>query len=215
MFTAEGGHDPTRGNASFYPKTAEEARQNVRELKVAQVDVVKLVVDDYERRIPSLNADIEAAIIDEAHRLGLKAYAHAVAYRFAAHFIEMGGDGLVHGITDEEVNPGLSATLQAWQAPYITTSALYESLGDIPGFARRQPAFDVSGLMSPERLALITDMIAPALRTEFGEKAWKLHARPFLESAPTCELYTTLGFWFRAPIRLFQDFSRELPANWN
>ena len=122
---------------------------------------VKLVLDDGSgarlQPYPVLDPQIEAAIIAEAHSLGLQVYAHAPKYKFAKRFMEMGGDGLVHGISDEKVDAGFIALMKSRQAPYINTAALFESISDIPGFVRRQAAFDVSGVMTPEQWAEVVD----------------------------------------------------------
>src|SRR5207253_4506942 len=91
--------------------------------------------------------------------------------KFAKSFMDLGGDGLVHSIIDEKVEAGFIALMKRRQAPYITTAALFESLADIPGFVRRQAAFDLSGLLTPDRVARLTDTrFVGSLRVTLGDK---------------------------------------------
>src|SRR5262249_32638399 len=83
-------------------KMPEAARAEVRALKRASVEAVKVIFDaiKYANRpgLPAMTPEILAAILDEAHRHGLKVYAHASTLRYAKEFLWAGGDGLVHGI---------------------------------------------------------------------------------------------------------------------
>ena len=176
MFTVEGGHDPTQGTASFRPKTPAQARENVRELKAANVDVVKIVLDDASDRrsklYPVLDPEIETAIIQEAHNLGLKVYAHAPIYKLAKKFMEHGGDGLVHGIADEAVEAGFVSLMRQRNAPYIATTTLFEDIADTAGFVRRQAAFDAFGVITPERVVALTDpKFIDRFTASLGDKA--------------------------------------------
>ena len=79
---------------------------------------------------------------------------------------------MVHGISDERVEPAFIAALKARQAPYITTTSLSESLADIPGFVYAQAAFDLTGTMTPARVARLTDpKFVDLLRTSLGENS--------------------------------------------
>jgi imidazolonepropionase-like amidohydrolase len=61
-------------------RTAEAARAEVRALKAASVDSIKIFDDMKCAGIPGLPAmsrEILLAVLDQAHRQGLKVYAHA------------------------------------------------------------------------------------------------------------------------------------------
>ena len=53
------------------------------------------------------------AIIDEAHRQGLKVFAHAPMLEAAKQVLRGGGDGLMHGIIDQPVDQGQSGAAAA------------------------------------------------------------------------------------------------------
>jgi imidazolonepropionase-like amidohydrolase len=146
-FTAPGGHMARfEHHGVEIPRTAEAARAAVRDLKAASVNAVKVIYDDarFAGRpgLPAMNRDILLAILDEAHGLGLKVYAHALTLRYAKDFLLAGGDGLVHGIIDQPVDDEFLSLMKTRGRFYIATLTLCEAIHDVAGFARRQADFD-------------------------------------------------------------------------
>jgi imidazolonepropionase-like amidohydrolase len=186
VFTAEGGHDPSRGTASFRPKTSEEARENVRTLKAAGVDAIKIILDAASDRrsqqYPVVPREIRAAVIDEAHKNGLRIFAHAPEYTLANDFMQMGGDGLVHGAADAPVDERFIELMRSKQAPYITTTTLYEAIADYAGFVRRQAAFDRPGLLTPPQ---ISQMTSPEMVAQVNARFGDLAAAGYQKALPT------------------------------
>ncbi|MBE6017660.1 MAG: hypothetical protein E7233_08645 [Lachnospiraceae bacterium] len=84
-----------------YPDTANEARRMVREAKDAGMDFIKIVVSDihvsywpeYKER---LSDDILEAIVDESHKLGLRAVSHVDNLRQAELMVSFGIDEIHH-----------------------------------------------------------------------------------------------------------------------
>ncbi|HWP43172.1 MAG TPA: amidohydrolase family protein [Blastocatellia bacterium] len=152
QFGAKGGHGSFQGG--YTPETPEEARAAVRELKAADVDAVKLVYTDLtyvsKKPWPMLKSDVMAAIIDEAHKQGLKAYVHAPILKYAKEVLRAGADGLVHGILSDPVDDELIELMKKNRAAYITTHAIFESVADISGWARRVAAFNDRKLIAKE-----------------------------------------------------------------
>ena len=71
----------------------------VRELSRAKVDAVKLIVDDYYRKVPRLSDAMISALADETHRTGLPIIAHvsvATDVDIARRLIELGVDEFAH-----------------------------------------------------------------------------------------------------------------------
>jgi imidazolonepropionase-like amidohydrolase len=91
--------------------TPEQGRAAVRELAARSVDVVKIWVDDRNGRAPSLPAPAYGAIIDEAHRHGLKVNAHVFYHRDAEALVEAGVDALAHLVRDREMDDALVASI--------------------------------------------------------------------------------------------------------
>ncbi len=151
-FAAKGGHGSSFG--AYTPETPEDARAAVRELKAVKVDAVKLVYDNLSyvttQLRPMLKADVMAAIIDEAHQQGLKAYAHAPILNHAKAVLRAGADGLVHGIISDPIDDEFITLMKRNRAVYITTHGIFEAAADIGGWARREAAFDERGLVARE-----------------------------------------------------------------
>jgi imidazolonepropionase-like amidohydrolase len=128
------------------PTTAEAARAEVRALKTASVEAVKVIFDamKYANRpgLPAMTPEILAAILDEAQLQGLKVYARASTLRYAKEFLRAGGDGLLHGIVDELVDDEFLSLMKTGGRFYIATMTLMESVHDVAGFVRREAEFD-------------------------------------------------------------------------
>ncbi|CAN5688489.1 amidohydrolase family protein [soil metagenome] len=169
LIRAREGHGSLQGG--FTPETPDEARKQVRELKAANVDAIKFVHTDlrYVTRQPRplLKPEVMAAIIDEAHKLGLKAYVHAPVLGYAKEALRAGADGLVHGILSDQVDDEFIGLLKKNRAVYIPTHAIFEAAGDIGAWARRAAAFDERGLIAKE----VFDVgLSPSNVTRWEEK---------------------------------------------
>jgi len=132
-FSTKGGHASRLG--IFLPETPDEARIEVRELKSAGADAIKLICDDMasvrKTPMPMMKAELMQAIIDEAHKQNLKAYVHALGLQHAKDVLRAGADGLVHAVVSEPVDDEFIALMKKNRAVYITTHALYNAFVDI------------------------------------------------------------------------------------
>lgn len=148
--TVEGGHASQPALASFLPRTPEEARQQVRQLKAAQVDAVKFIFEDlawHGRHVPVMRRDIMRAIIDEAHALQLKAIAHAPRLQLAKEVLRAGGDGLAHSVVDAPVDDEFIGLMKRNRASYTTTLSLFAAFTDIETWMQRLEALDHRGVV--------------------------------------------------------------------
>lgn len=145
VFGAKGGW----GGWGHAPTTPEEARADVRELKRLGADAVKLIYDDMSwlrtRPMPMLSPDLMRAIIDEAHRQGLKALVHAPILGYAKEVLRAGADGLVHGIISEPVDSEFLYLLKRNSATYTSTLTVYEACAHLDVATQRLQAFDREG----------------------------------------------------------------------
>lgn len=73
---------------------AEESRRAVREAIASGADVIKIVVDDRKRilTVPEIGA-----VVEEAHRVGLKVAAHATSNGAVGAAVQAGVDSIEHG----------------------------------------------------------------------------------------------------------------------
>jgi len=92
-----------------------------------------------------MDRSISAAIVDEAHRQGLRAAAHLFYLDDARALVEQGLDVIAHSVRDREIDDALLTELRERDVAYITTLALDESqyvyADDPPPNYTREPAF--------------------------------------------------------------------------
>lgn len=91
--------------------TDAEARHAVEVLAANKVDIVKIWVDDRNGRAPRLSPALYRAVIDEAHRRGLRVNAHVFYHADAVDLVAAGVDGLVHLARDVEMSDTLIAEI--------------------------------------------------------------------------------------------------------
>lgn len=98
-FTAPGGH-PTQLKLDLPQQTNDpaEARELVRQLAARKVDGVKIWFANIPATpdLPQIRPDVTAAIIDEAHKNGLRAMAHINTAADTRLLVNMGLDGITH-----------------------------------------------------------------------------------------------------------------------
>ncbi|HEY4208948.1 MAG TPA: amidohydrolase family protein [Puia sp.] len=110
----------------FRPETAEEARKDVRELAPYHPDLLKMWVDDGRGRVPKMSSEIYSAIIDEAHKNGLRVAAHLWYLEDARKLVDAGLDVIAHSIRDQEIDDDLLAKMKRKGVVYIPTLSLDE-----------------------------------------------------------------------------------------
>jgi imidazolonepropionase-like amidohydrolase len=90
--------------------TAAQGRQAVREQAAAKVDFIKIWVDDRNGRAPRMTPEVSHAVIDQAHKRGLKVNAHVFYLSDVQDLVAAGIDGFAHLARDKELD---DATVQA------------------------------------------------------------------------------------------------------
>ncbi|HSF15245.1 MAG TPA: amidohydrolase family protein [Vicinamibacteria bacterium] len=92
---------PTNMRHAAYVVTTEEgARANVRELKYWNVRLIKTWVDDRGGNVEKLAANLYQAIIDEAHKNGMRVLVHATGLEDAKAVLRAGVDVFGHMVTE-------------------------------------------------------------------------------------------------------------------
>lgn len=115
-------------------------------MKAANVDAVKLGYDDLtwamKNSQPLLKEEVVSALIAEAHQQGLKVFVHAPILEQAKVVLRAGADGLMHGIIDKPVDDEFIALMKKNRACYVSTLAMFEAVGDIANWVKREEAYD-------------------------------------------------------------------------
>ena len=96
--------EPGRTTAPYWVTSEAEARKAVQELAVRKVDLVKLWVDDRNGMYKKLTPALYGAIIDEAHKNGLRAIAHVFTLDDAKGLMRAGIDAFAHGVRDKDID---------------------------------------------------------------------------------------------------------------
>jgi imidazolonepropionase-like amidohydrolase len=157
--SSPGGHPATtvcRGNLFCRHTLAreieneEQTRQAVQELARANVDAVKIIVDELAAEFlsldsPRLSDEIVAALVEEAHRNNLRIIAHVTvkeAIPVVRRLIELGLDGFVHDPLSEARVPdpaevvSVAAMLRDAEIPVTTTISNFDTFRDATGAER-------------------------------------------------------------------------------
>ncbi len=92
--------EPGRSEAAYWIDTEAEARAAVQELAAKAVDIVKIWVYDRNGQYEKLTPDLYGAVIDEAHRHGLRVTAHVFTLEDAKGLLRAGLDVFAHGVRD-------------------------------------------------------------------------------------------------------------------
>jgi len=93
-----------RTEAPYWVTTEAEARKAVQELAARKVDLVKIWVDDRNGMYKKLTPALYGAIIDEAHKNGLRVIAHVFTLEDAKGLLRAGIDAFAHGVRDKDID---------------------------------------------------------------------------------------------------------------
>ncbi len=118
-------------------KTAEDARKAVDSLAAAKTDIVKIRVDDALGTATPMSPEVYSAVIDEAHKKGMRVAVHIVKLSDAKAVLRLGADYIAHSVRDEEVDGETIVLLKKNKAFYCPTLMREVSTyvyGDTPAF---------------------------------------------------------------------------------
>lgn len=93
-------------------RTPDEARAQVADVAAQKVDIVKIRVDDNLGTVQKMTPDAYRAVIDEAHRHGLRVAAHVFYLADAKSLLAGGADVLAHSVRDTDVDAEIINTMK-------------------------------------------------------------------------------------------------------
>ncbi|MBI3400363.1 MAG: amidohydrolase family protein [Acidobacteria bacterium] len=99
-------------DAAFGVTAEAEAREKVRVLAANKPDLIKIWVDDRNGTVEKLKPPLYRAIIDEAHKHGLRVMAHIAHLDDAKDLLRAGVDGFGHVVRDRDIDAELIALLK-------------------------------------------------------------------------------------------------------
>jgi len=98
------GPEPGRTTAPYWVTTVAEARKAVQDNAAKKVDIIKFWVDDRLGTVKKLPPELYAAVIDEAHKHGLRTIAHIYTLDDAKATLRAGLDAFAHGVRDKDLD---------------------------------------------------------------------------------------------------------------
>ena len=107
VFTAWRGitrPEPGRSTAPFWINSEAEGRAAVDELVRRKVDLVKIWIDDRDGKYAKLTPELYGAVIDEAHKHGVRVTAHIFTLEDAKGALRAGVDAFAHSVRDRDVD---------------------------------------------------------------------------------------------------------------
>jgi len=124
----DGQNTPALDRARLYvagsaivAKTPEDARKMVATVAALKPDVIKIRVDDNLGTGAKMTPDVYRAVIDEAHRLGLRVAAHLFYLDDAKDLLRAGVDVIAHSVRDKDIDDEFIALMKARNVPYCPT----------------------------------------------------------------------------------------------
>jgi imidazolonepropionase-like amidohydrolase len=98
------GPEPGRTTAPYWVTTVAEARKAVQDNAAKKVDIIKIWVDDRNGTVKKLAPELYTAVIDEAHKNGLRVIAHIYTLDDAKATLKAGLDAFAHGVRDKDLD---------------------------------------------------------------------------------------------------------------
>jgi imidazolonepropionase-like amidohydrolase len=104
--------EPGRTDIPYWITTTAEARKAVQELAAQKVDFVKIWVDDRNGKYKKLTPELYGAVIDEAHKHGLRVTVHVYYLEDAKGLLRAGVDAFAHGVRDKDLDDEFMALVK-------------------------------------------------------------------------------------------------------
>jgi imidazolonepropionase-like amidohydrolase len=158
--------EPGRTEIPYWITSADEGRKAVQELAARKVDFVKIWVDDRDGKFKKLTPDLYGAIIDEAHRRGLRVTAHIFTLEDAKGLLKAGLDAFAHGVRDRDVDEEFVAMIRKRRDVIL-----------VPNLPDRGVATDLSWLRDSVPAGELQKLQAAAVDRPELQKTFSIQAR--------------------------------------
>ena len=117
--------------------TPEEGRRMVDKVADMKPNYIKIRVDDNLGTTKKITPDVYKAVIDEAHKRGLRLFVHYFYLDDAKDLVRSGADLLAHSVRDKPIDDEFIALMKQRNIPYCPTLTREMSTfiyGDTPAF---------------------------------------------------------------------------------
>ena len=190
----------------------EAGRRAVDGVKAMNADLVKIRVDDNLGAGKKMPAEAYRAVIDQAHKQGLKVAAHIFYLQDATDVLVAGGDFIAHSVRDLPVDRAVIELLKTRDACVCPTlmrdvaTFVYESrpaFFDDPFFRREADLDTLSGLQTPQYQA--SNRSPSAVRYKAGLDVAKANLKRLKDAGVRIAMGTDTG-----PAGRFQGYFEHL-----
>ena len=127
------GHGTEFGWGDYFTQlvsTPAEAHAAMKKILPYKPDVIKAFTDGWRygrgNDLTNMNLETLSAIVEDAHKAGIKIFTHTVTLNGAKIAARAGVDVLAHGVSDAPVDDELIALLKKSGTGYVSTLATYE-----------------------------------------------------------------------------------------
>ena len=158
--------EPGRTEIPYWITTPDEGRKAVRELAAGKPDLIKIWVDDRDGKYKKLTPEMYGAIIDEAHRHGLRVTAHIFALEDGKGLLRAGLDAFAHGVRDRDVDDEFVRLVKARPAVVL-----------VPNLPDRGVATDMSWLRNAVPAGELQKIQGAATDRPDAQKTFAIQAR--------------------------------------
>jgi imidazolonepropionase-like amidohydrolase len=195
-------------------KTPDEARQMVAKVAALRPDFIKIRVDDQLGTSAKMPPEVYRAVIDEAHRRGLRVAAHIFYLDDAKALLKAQADFIAHSVRDRDIDDEFISLMKKANIPYCPTltrevsTFAYESTPAFfsdPFFQREADREVIADLQKPER--------QEAMRKSKSAQAYKAAlptAKRNLKKAADAGLLIVMGTDSGASANRFQGYFEHL-----
>jgi imidazolonepropionase-like amidohydrolase len=183
--------EPGRTEAPYWVTNVADARKAVQELAPRNVDLVKIWVDDRNGTVQKLTPELYSAVIDEAHKHGLRVTAHIFALEDAKGLLRAGVDAFAHSVRDKDIDdefvgmmrqrpafilvPNLPDRGVATDLSWLADSVPAQELNRLQAAATDRPAVQQAFAIQARNLARLNAIgVRIALGTD-GNVSWAHH----------------------------------------
>jgi imidazolonepropionase-like amidohydrolase len=194
--------------------TPAAARAQVAKVAATKPDVIKIRVDDTLGTEAKMSPAVYTAVIDEAHKRGLRVAAHVFYLDDAKGLLRAGADVIAHSVRDRDIDDEFIALMKARNVPYIPTltrelsTFVYESTPAFftdPFFLREADTALLARLQEPARQAAMA-----ASPTAKAYKAALIVAKRNLKRAADAGVLIAMGTDSGAFPERFEGFFEHL-----
>lgn len=183
--------EPGRSDVPYWITTTAEARKAVEELATKKPDLVKIWVDDRNGKYKKLTPDLYGAIIDEAHKHGLRVTAHIYALADAKGLLRAGIDAFAHSVREKDIDdefiemvkerrnvvlvPNLPDRGVATDLAWLSDSVPAGELKKLQAGATDRPAAQEAFAIQARNLARLNKLGMPIALGTDGNVSWSHH----------------------------------------